>query len=93
MDGDYNQLLFQVHAFTNMAQQLSTSIPFLYDGVVVSVTNQHLKNVLGRKNSVNKWSTAIKFETSKKKTIFTHYTFSVGQNGVIRTAGRTGSLL
>ena len=38
---------------------------------------------MGRKNSVNKWSTAIKFETSKKKTIFTHYTFSVGQNGVI----------
>jgi len=83
LDGDYHQLLFQVHAFVNMAQELSTSIPFLYDGVVVSVTNQHLKNVLGRKNSVNKWSTAIKFETSKKKTIFTHYTFSVGQNGVI----------
>ena len=83
MNGDYNQLLFQVHSFVNMAQELSASIPFLYDGVVVSVTNQYLKNILGRKNAVNKWSTAIKFETSKKKTIFTHYTFSVGQNGVI----------
>lgn len=83
LDGDYTQLLFQVHSFVNMAYQLSANMPFLYDGVVVSVTNQYLKYILGRKNSVNKWSTAIKFETSKKNTIFTHYTFSVGQNGVI----------
>ena len=83
INGDYAQLLFQVHSFVNMAQDMSPSVPFLYDGVVVSVTDERLKDILGRKNSVNKWSMAIKFETSKKKTIFTHYTFSVGQNGVV----------
>lgn len=81
--GDPYTLLFQVHSFVNMAYNLIPSMPFLYDGVVVSLTDCNLKKILGRKNSVNKWSIAIKFETNRKKTVFTHYTFSVGQNGVI----------
>ena len=81
--GSANDILFQVHSFVNMAQELLPSMPFLYDGVVVSVTDPNLQRVLGRKNSVNKWSIAIKFESDRKQTVFTHYTFSVGQNGVI----------
>jgi DNA ligase (NAD+) len=83
LKGDVYSLLFQVHSFVSMAYNLIPSMPFLYDGVVVSLMDNKLKQILGRKNSVNKWSMAIKFETNRKKTVFTHYTFSVGQNGVI----------
>jgi NAD-dependent DNA ligase len=58
-------------------------MPFMYDGVVISYIEPDLIDALGRKNSVNQYSVAIKFNALKKQTMFLGYTYSVGQNGVI----------
>lgn len=83
LSGDYVSLLFQVKKFVDEAEFMRPYLPFMYDGVVVSYTDPHLINYLGRSKSVNKYSTAIKFNALKKSTIFTGYSFSVGQNGLI----------
>ena len=70
MRGDYNQLLFQVKRFVDDAETLRPYMPFLYDGVVVSLIDPNLIKLLGRYNSVNKWSIAVKFEAEVKQTIF-----------------------
>ena len=83
MNGDYNQLLFMVKQFTQEAEYVRPTMPFMYDGVVVSLTDPRLKEYLGRTNSVDKWSIAIKFNAEVKQTIFLGYSFTVGQNGMV----------
>lgn len=83
MRGDYNQLLFQVKRFVDDAKTLRPYMPFLYDGVVVSLIDPNLIRLIGRYKSVNKWSIAIKFEAEVKQTIFLGYEFTIGQNGVV----------
>lgn len=80
---DYNKLLFMVKKFVDDAEILRPYMPFMYDGVVVSLTDFNLKQKIGRVHSVDKWSIAIKFEAEVKQTIFYGYTYTVGQNGVI----------
>ena len=63
-------------------------MPFLYDGVVVSLIDPNLIRMIGRHNSVNKWSIAIKFEAKVKQTIFLGYEFTIGQNGVVTPMAR-----
>ena len=86
--GDYNQLLFQVKRFVDDAETLRPYMPFLYDGVVVSLIDPYLIKLMGRSNSVNKWSIAIKFEAEVKQTIFLGYEFTIGQNGVVTPMAR-----
>ena len=81
--GNYIELLFQIKKFVDEAEYLRDKMQFMYDGVVVSYDDHNLWNILGRENSVNKWSIAIKFNPMKKNTIFTGYTYTIGQNGVI----------
>ena len=88
MRGDYNQLLFQVKRFVDDAETLRPYMPFLYDGVVVSLIDPNLIRMIGRHNSVNKWSIAIKFEAKVKQTIFLGYEFTIGQNGVVTPMAR-----
>ena len=80
---DYPKLLFMVKKFVDDAELLRPYMPFMYDGVVVSLTDYNLKQRIGRVHSVDKWSIAIKFEAEVKQTIFYGYTYTVGQNGVI----------
>ena len=56
---------------------------FMYDGIVVSYTDEDIRQKLGRKNYINKYSMAIKFDPAEKLTIFRGYTFEVGQHGNI----------
>lgn len=86
--GDYNQLLFQVKRFVDDAETLRPYMPFLYDGVVVSLIDPYLIKMIGRYKSVNKWSIAIKFEAEVKQTIFLGYEFTIGQNGVVTPMAR-----
>lgn len=81
--GTYNEVLFQVYRFVKEAEQMRPYLPFMYDGVVVHYYDQRIRDMLGRVNSVNKYSVAIKFNPLKVETVFTGYDFTVGQNGVV----------
>lgn len=81
--GDYKEILFQVKRFVEEAESLRPYMPFLYDGVVISYLDQDKINKLGRENSVNKYSIAIKFNPMKHQTMFLGYTYTIGQSGVV----------
>lgn len=81
--GNYVSLLYQIKKFVEEAEFARTFLPFMYDGVVLSFYDPKIRARLGRKNSVNKYSIAIKFNALRKLTTFLGYTFEVGQNGVI----------
>lgn len=83
IQGTYNEILFQVHKFVQEAQSIREIMPFMYDGVVVHYVDPRIRQALGRVNSVNKYSIAIKFNPMVKEAIFLGYTYTVGQNGVI----------
>ena len=79
--GNYQTILFQVKQFVESAELIRKVLPYLIDGVVISYTDPAIKKTLGRANSVNKYSMAIKFNPRKVRTIFLGYTFSVGKSG------------
>ena len=81
--GDYVECLFQVKRFVEEAEMMRKVIHFMYDGVVIEYTDETTKYMLGRKNSVNQWQVAIKFNPLKRQTIFRGYKFTVGQDGTI----------
>lgn len=81
--GNYIELLFKVKRFVEEAEMMRDYIPYMYDGVVISYDEPEIRQQLGRENSVNKYSMAIKFNALKKSTLFTGYTFTVGQEGTI----------
>lgn len=81
--GDYNSVLYEVRRFTEEAERMRDVLPFAYDGIVVSYLDPRIREILGRKNSVNQYSVAIKFPTKKKLTRARSITYSVGSNGVI----------
>lgn len=81
--GDYNSVLFQVKKFVDEAEAVREAMPFMYDGVVVSYLNPQIRNALGRVNSINEYSTAIKFNTKKKLTRCRGISYTVGANGDI----------
>lgn len=81
--GNYNQVLFQVYRFVKEAEAIRDIMPFMYDGVVVHHIDPNIRRILGRENSVNKYSIAIKFTPKVKDAIFTGYSYTVGQNGTI----------
>lgn len=79
--GNYMQILFQVKEFTESAELARKALPYLIDGVVISYTGKDKIETLGRQNSVNKYSIAIKFNPKKVRTTFLGYTYSVGKSG------------
>jgi NAD-dependent DNA ligase len=81
--GNYVSLLYQVYKFVQEAYQLRPKAPFMYDGVVVSYRDPKIIAALGRENSVNKYSIAIKFNPMVKQAVFTGYSFTIGQNGIV----------
>lgn len=81
--GDYKEILFQVKKFVEEAEYMRGFLPFMYDGVVLSYIEPDLIDTLGRANSINHYSIAIKFNAMKKQTVFLGYNYTVGQNGVV----------
>ena len=55
----------------------------MFDGIVVSYTDERIRQRLGRQNFINKYSMAVKFDPMTKLTTFLGYTFEVGQTGNI----------
>lgn len=81
--GTYTQILFQVYKFVKEAEAMRALMSFMYDGVVISYRDPKIIKALGRENSINKYSMAIKFNPLSREAIFTGYTFTVGQDGII----------
>lgn len=81
--GNYNEILFQVKKFVEEAQAMRDVMPYMYDGVVVSYLNPTIRKTLGRNNSVNEYSFAIKFQTKKKLTRCRGISYTVGATGDI----------
>lgn len=83
LHGDYKEILFKVKRFVEEAEALRPFMSFLYDGVVVSYIDKDKIAKLGRENSINKYSMAIKFNPMKHQTTFLGYTYTIGQSGVV----------
>ena len=81
--GNYQQILTGVRDFVNMAESMRDRIPIMYDGIVVSYLDPSIREVLGRRNSINRYSFAIKFNPKKKLTRVRDVTYSVGSDGCI----------
>ena len=83
ISGTYTEVLFQVYRFVKEAEAMRSIMPFMYDGVVISYRDPEIIHALGRENSINKYSMAIKFNPLVREAVFTGYTYTIGQNGVI----------
>ena len=81
--GTYNEILYQVYKFVKEAEAMRPMLPFMYDGVVISYRDPKIIKALGRENSINKYSVAIKFSPLVREAIFTGYSYTVGQDGRI----------
>lgn len=81
--GTYNDILYYVKKFVDEAESLREYMGFAYDGVVVELNNIVLRQNIGKRGSVPRYAVAIKFDPLKRKSVFTHYTYSVGQDGSI----------
>lgn len=82
-DSSYHMLMFEIKKYVEEAEYFRAWSQFMYDGVVLEFYDQNIRNTLGRKNSINQYAMAIKFNPLKRITIFTGFTYTIGQNGVI----------
>lgn len=83
MEGTVMELLYMIKVFWDEAMIARNVLDFMYDGIVVSYLDEDIREKLGRKNYINKYSMAIKFTPLEKQTIFRGYTYEVGQHGTI----------
>lgn len=83
LKGDYQSILFQVKQFTESAEEIRKILPYMIDGVVISFIDKDKIQRLGRTNSVNKYSMAIKFNPRNARTLFLGYSYSIGKSGDI----------
>ena len=60
--GTIQELLYYIKAFWDEAKVARDYLNFMYDGIVVSYIDKNIRNTLGRKNSINKYSMAVKFD-------------------------------
>lgn len=81
--GTYEEVLFLIKRFVDEAEVIRPLMPFMYDGVVISYIDQGIREALGRVNSINKYSIAVKFNTMKKLTTLLSIDYTVGQDGSI----------
>ena len=79
----YVNLLFYIKKYVEEAEYFRQWSKFMYDGVVLEFSDPSIRNILGRKNSINLYAMAVKFNPMKKLTTFTGYSYTIGQNGVI----------
>ena len=83
LKGNSLNILFLVKKFVDDCEYYRGVLPIMYDGVVLEYIDPEIINKLGRVNSVNKYSIAIKFNALKKQTMLIDVTYTVGQNGII----------
>ncbi len=82
-EGTVSDVLYLIRVFWDEAKIARDYLNFMYDGIVVSYLDEGIRAKLGRKNFINKYSMAVKFDPLEKQTIFRGYTYEVGQHGNI----------
>ena len=83
MQGTLTEILYMIKAFWDEAKIARDHLNFMYDGIVVSYVDEDIRQALGRKNYINKYSMAVKFDPLEVQTVFRGYSYEVGQNGQI----------
>lgn len=83
IQGNYVEVLYKLKKIVEEADMLRDYSDFQYDGVVVEYADPYIREVLGKTNSIPNYAIAVKFPPIKKVSTFTHYTYSIGQTGVI----------
>lgn len=81
--GNYIEVLYQIKMFLNEANEIRDNMPFMYDGIVITYNDQHIKDTLGRVSNVDKYSIALKFPSLFKITTFRSYSYTIGKDGRI----------
>ena len=81
--GTVMEILYFIKVFWDEAKIARDYLDFMYDGIVISYLDEDIREKLGRKNYINKYSMAVKFDPIEKQTIFRGYTYEVGQHGQI----------
>lgn len=81
--GTVKEILYLIKLFADEAKYARDFLNFMYDGIVVNILDNDIREVLGRKNFINKFSMAVKFDPLEKQTTFRGYTYEVGQHGDI----------
>ena len=81
--GTLSEVLYYIKVFWDEAKIARDYLNFMYDGIVISYMDENIRKALGRKNFINKYSMAVKFDPEEKQTIFRGYTYEVGQHGII----------
>lgn len=81
--GNFRTCLYLIKKFAEEAFAARSYLDFMFDGIVVSYLDEDIRQKLGRKNYINKYQTAVKFNPMTKLTTFFNYTYEVGANGVI----------
>ena len=85
--GTYAEVLGYVKEFVEELDSLREYMGFTYDGIVVEYADSRIRQALGKRGSIPRYSVAIKFPPLKRYSTFTHYTYSVGQDGVVVPKG------
>ena len=83
ISGNYVSLLYQIKRYTEEAEFARGYMPFMYDGIVIEFYDPNIRSLLGRKNSINKYAMAVKFNPLKRKSTFRGFKYTIGQSGVI----------
>ena len=81
--GTVDEILYYIKQFLNEAKVCRDYFNFMYDGIVVSYLDENIRAKLGRKNYINKYSVAVKFDPLEKQTIVRGVTYEVGQHGQV----------
>jgi len=81
--GTYVEVLFQIKQFVEEAEYMRPFMPFMYDGIVISYLDEDIIMKLGRSNSVNQYSVAVKFNPIVKQSVFRGYSYKIGQDGCV----------
>ncbi len=83
MEDDFTTTMFKVKKFVEEADYFRSYLPIMYDGVVFEYADPYIRDILGRKDSINKFAVAVKFDPLKKKSVFRGYSYTVGVTGTI----------
>lgn len=81
--GTVQEVLYCIKQFLDEAKTCRDYFNFMYDGIVVSYLDENIRQQLGRKNYINKYSMAVKFDPLEKQTIVRGITYEVGQHGQV----------
>ena len=81
--GTVPSVLYYIKQFLDEAKACRDFFNFMYDGIVISYLDEGIRHKLGRKNYINKYSMAVKFDPLEKQTIVRGITYEVGQHGQV----------